>query len=61
MINDMNKGVEGHKYNSHHCGNYKRKNTMGSPNSPSKCEGSFHYQNGMKGHWTCEYYRPNNL
>ena len=57
----MNKGVEGHKYNSHHCGNYKRKNTMGSPNSPSKCEGSFHYQNDMKGHWTCECYRPNNL
>ena len=61
MINDMNKGVEGHKYNSHHCGNYKRKNTMGSPNSPSKCEGNFCYQNGTKGHWTCECCRLNNL
>ena len=61
MINDMKKGMKGRNYNSHHCGNYKRKNTMGSPNSPSKCEGSFHYQNGMKGHWTCECCRPNNL
>ena len=50
MINDMNKGVEGHNYNSHHCGNDKRKNTMSSSNSPLKCEGNFYYQNGMKGH-----------
>ena len=50
MINDMKKGMKGRNYNSHHCGNYKRKNTMGSPNSPSKCEDSFHYQNGTKGH-----------
>ena len=61
MINDMKKGMKGRNYNSHHCGNYKRKNTMGSPNSPSKCEGNFHYQNGMKGHWTCECCRPNNF
>ena len=46
----MNKGVEGHNYNSHHCGNDKRKNTMSSSNSPSKCEDNFYYQNGMKGH-----------
>ena len=46
----MNKDGEGQNYNSHHCGNYKTKNTMGSPNSPSKCEGGFHYQNGTKGH-----------
>ena len=41
MINDMNKGVKGQNYNSHHCGNNKRKNTMSSSNSPSKCEGNF--------------------
>ena len=52
MINDMKKGVKG-RNNSHHCGNYKRKNTMGSPNSPSKCEDNFYYQNCIKGHWTC--------
>ena len=45
----MNKGVKGHNYNSHHCGNDKR-NIMSSSNSPSKCEGNFYYQNGMKGH-----------
>ena len=61
MINDMKKGMKGRNYNSHHCGNYKRKNIMGSPNSPLKCKGSFHYQNGMKGHWTCECCRSNNL
>ena len=44
MINDMKKGMKGRNYNSHHCGNYKRKNTMGSPNSPSKCEGNFYYK-----------------
>ena len=53
--------MKGRNYNSHYCGNYKRKNTMGFPNSPSNCEDSFHYQNGMKGHWTCECCRPNNL
>ena len=46
----MNKGVEGKNYNSRHCGNDKRKNTMSSSNSPSKCEGNFYHQNGMKGH-----------
>ena len=44
----MNKGVEGQNYNSHRCGNYKRKNTMGSPNSPSKCEDNFYYQKVLK-------------
>ena len=48
MINDMKKGMKGRNYNSHHCGNYKRKNTIGSSNSPSKCEGNFYYQNGRK-------------
>ena len=43
----MNKGVDGQNYNSHHYGNDKRKS---SSNSPSKCEGNFYYQNGMKGH-----------
>ena len=57
----MNKGFERQNYISHHCGNDKRKNTMNSSNSPLKCEGNFYYQNGMKGHWTCECYRPNNL
>ena len=41
IINDMNKGVEGQNYNSHHCGNDKRKNNMSSSNSPSKCEDNF--------------------
>ena len=50
MISDMKKGMKGRNYNSHHCGNNKRKNTMSSSNSPSKCEGNFYYQNGMKGH-----------
>ena len=49
----MNKGVDGQNYNSHHYGNYKRKNTMDFPNSPSKYEGNFYHHNGMKGHWTC--------
>ena len=55
----MKNGMKGRNYNSHHCGNYKRNNTTGSPNSPSKCEGNFYYKNGMKGHWTCECCRPN--
>ena len=46
----MNKGVERQNYNSYHCGNDKRKNTMGSSNSPSKYEGNFYHQNGMKCH-----------
>ena len=57
----MNKGVEGKNYNSHHWGIDKRKNTKSSSNSPSKCEGNFYYQNGMKGHYTCECCQPNNL
>ena len=57
----MNKVVKGRNHNSHHCGNYKRKNTMSSPNSPSKCEDNIYYQNGIKGHWTCEYYQSINL
>ena len=47
-MNDMKKGVKRRNYNSYHCGNYERKNTMSSPNSPSKCEDNFYYQNGMK-------------
>ena len=50
MIKYMNKDVEGHNYNSHHCGNDKRKNTISSSNSPSKYECNFYHQNGMKGH-----------
>ena len=50
MINNMKKSMKGRNYNSHYCGDYKRKNTMSSSNSPSKCEGNFYYQNGMKGH-----------
>ena len=46
----MYKGVEGRNYNSHHCGNGKRKNTVDSSNSPSKCEDNYYFQNGMKGH-----------
>jgi len=41
MIECMNKGVEGHNYNSYHCGNYKRKNNMSFSNSPSNCENNF--------------------
>ena len=48
MINDMNKGVEGHNYNSHHCGNDKRKNTISSSNSPSKCEGNLNKYVNLK-------------
>ena len=47
MITDMNKGVEEHNYNSHHCGNDKRKNTMSSSNSPSKCEDNFYYEKSL--------------
>ena len=42
MINDMKKDVKGRNYRSHRCGNYKSMNTMGSPNSPSKCEDNFY-------------------
>ena len=54
----MNKGVEGQNYNSHHCCNDKRKNTMSSSNSPSKCEGNCYYQNSMKDHWACDLVDP---
>ena len=54
MINDLKKCVKEENYNSHHCGKYKRKNIIDSRNSPSKCEDSFYYRNGMKGHWTCD-------
>ena len=63
MTNDKRykKSVKGHNYNSHHCGDYKRKNTMCSSKSISKCEDNFYHQNGIKDHWTCECYRPNRL
>ena len=57
----MNKGMERLNYNSHHCGNDNRKNTMSSSNSPLKCEGNFYYQNGVKGHLTCKCCQPNKL
>ena len=44
----MNMGMEGHNYNYHHCGNDKRKNTMSSSNSPSKCEGNFLLSEGYE-------------
>ena len=42
--------MEEQNYNSHRCDNDRSKNTMSSSYSPSKCEGNFYYQNGMKGH-----------
>ena len=41
VIECMNKGVDEQNYNSHHCDNCKRKNSMASPNSTLKCEGIF--------------------